>query len=432
MSKNDMTELMKACKQNDYDHVVYQVEVLKGDVNKQRKDGETALASAIHNKNLKIVKYLCENGANINLKDNVNNTALLHAIYVDSEIALYLIEKGADLTIKNKLNETPMHFAAMSGDLFICKILIDRGLDINVTNKNNHTPIMLAAGNKHIKLVRLLLENKADINGEDINNDNLIHLCILNDMYDILLLLIGNRKNRVINNRNNNGESALFFAMKQNKIEYIKLLLKYGASLDTFDNQGKYPLLYAVEKNNFELCELLLKNGANPNLYFTWMGYISPLFSAMNNNNNEIKELLLKYGANDLPFCYIQNNNFYDFQDIIYKNNLNINTQNSNGETLLYFATDRNKINFVTFLLENGADPNICNKKEQNQSCLYKAVLNRNYEIFNLLINYNADYNHKLSTKESIYGKANRYCWSSKICDDLKELNAIESNEWDY
>lgn len=432
MAKNDMTELMKACKQDDYDHVVYQVEVLKADINKQRKDGETALYSAIHNKNLKIVTYLCEHGADINLKDNVGNTALLHAIFVDSEIALYLIKKGVDITIKNKLNETPMHFAAMSGDLFITKILIERGLDLNVTNKNNHTPIMLAAGNKHIKLVKLLLENKADINTEDINNDNLMHLCILNDMYDILLLLIGNRKNRVINNRNNNGESPLLFAMKQNKIQYVKLLLKYGVKTDTFDNQGNYPLLYAVENNNVELCELLLKHGANPNLYFTWMGYKSPLFSAINNHYNEIKELLITYHANDLPFCYIQNNNFYDFQDLIYKNKIDVNTKNSNGETLVYFATSRNNLKFVTFLLENGADPNICNEKEQNQSCLYQAVLNNNYDIFNLLMNYNADYNHKLSTKESIYGKANRYCWSSKICDDLKELNAIESNEWDY
>ena len=137
------------------------------------------------------------------------------------------------------------------------------------------------------------------------------------------------------------------------------MLLKYGASLDTFDNQGKYPLLYAVENNNVELCKLLLDNNANPNLYFTWMGYVSPLFSAMNINNNEIKELLIKYGADDLLFCYIQNSNFYDFQDLIYKNNININSKNSNGETLLYFATSRNNLKFVTFLLEKGADPNI-------------------------------------------------------------------------
>lgn len=432
MAKNDLTELMKACKQDDYDHVVYQVEVLKADINKQRKDGETALASAIYNKNLKIVKYLCENGADINVKDNVSNTALLHSIYHCPEIALYLIQQGADLTIMNKFNETPLHFAAMSGDLFICKILIERGLDLNIPNSRNHTPIMLAAGNKHFKLVKLLLESKADINIEDIHNDNLMHICILNDMYDILLLLICNRKNIVINNRNNNGDSPLFFAIKKNKIKYIELLLKYGASLNTFDNQGKYPLLYAVENNNVELCKLLLNYNANPNLYFTWMGYKSPLFSAMNNNNNEIKELLIKYGADDLPFCYIQNNNFYGFEDLIYKNKIDVNTKNSNGETLVYFASSRNALKFVTFLLENGADPNICNKKEQNQSCLYQAVLNNNYEIFNVLMNYNANYNHKLSTNESIYGKANRYCWNSQICDDLKELNAIECNEWDY
>lgn len=440
--KDGVSGLMIACMQNDYDQVVYQVKTLKSNINYQKEDGTTALMTAIYKKNLNIVKFLCENGADKNNKDYLNNTALMYAIYIHPDSAIYLIMHGADINIKNNLDETPMHFASMAGELFIMKLLYDRGAFINTHNVNKHTPLMMACGNKHINAIKFLVKNGADINVMDHNNDNLLHGCVHHGAYDILLYFLSNKNMTLINDRNYDNETALLYAVKQLKdtdnIKYVELLLKYGADPNiTSDKNGDTPLIYAIKNNNYELSELLLKYDANPNQYFRYTEYNSPLYYAVKNNNPDLMKLLFDNHANDLMYIYIEMDNYNIFKNLLGKKTINI--KNSNGETLLYFATSRNKINFVELLLENGADPNICNHKNRNESPLYQAIINRNYNIFKLLIKYNADYNHRLTINgilgstlgESIFGKADRYCWSSKICNDLKNLNAVLFYEWD-
>ena len=225
-------------------------------------------------------------------------------------------------------------------------------------------------------------------------------------------------------------ESSLMYAVKQEKIEYVKLLLKYGADTHTCNRNGETPLIYAVKKNNYKLTELLLKYGANPNTYFTSFNtYSSPLYFAIKNNNDDLITLLLNHKANDLMHILIHVDNYKEFSKLLTKDN--VNRKNNNGATLLYFAVDRNKIDFVKLLLEMGANTNICCELEQNKSPLYQSIMNRNYDIFRLLIKYYADYNHKIKNNESIRGKASRYCYDSNIYNDLKNLNAIESCEWD-
>jgi ankyrin repeat protein len=428
--ENDMTGLMIAVNLDDYDAVVYQIEILKVNPNHQRKNGRTALMYAISKNNLKIVTYLCENGANKDLQDEIENTAIMHAIYMcRTDIAMYLIMNGANINIKNELDEYPIHFASMMGNLLIIKMLYERGCKLNVYNNNHHTPLMMACGHKHLNCVKYLVQNGADINAEDNNNDNLLHGCIHNDVYDILLFLVTNKNNKIINNRNCNNMTPLSYAIKQNKMKYAELLLKYGADTHTCNLDGYTPLLYTTERNDFEGTKMLLKYGANPNTYFTWNGYASPLFNAFKNKNDELVKLLLDHGANDMMYIFILVDDYDNFNKLLNENNLNM--KNSNGATLLFFAADRNKLNFVKILLENGANPNISNKLEQNRSPLYQAMMNNNYDMFILLIKYKADYNHQLNNYESIRGRASRWCWTSGIYDELIKLNAIELNEWD-
>jgi ankyrin repeat protein len=51
----------------------------------------------------------------------------------------------------------------------------------------------------------------------------------------------------------------LFWAVRYNKPEVAKILLKNGAALDCRDGQGRTPLSYAAERNNDAMQRLLLE-----------------------------------------------------------------------------------------------------------------------------------------------------------------------------
>jgi ankyrin repeat protein len=407
---NDVTGLMIACLHENYDQVVYQVEKLKVNINHQKNDGSTALMIAIYKKNLKIVKYLCENGADKELRDYLNNTALIYAIYLSPECASYLIIHGSHINIKNNLNETPMHFAAMTGNLFIVKLLFERGSELNVFNKNKHAPLMMACGNKHFDVIKFLVSNGADINVVDDNQDNILHCCIHHNMYNALLFLLNNKNLNVLDSKNIDNISPLMYAIKKNKHEYVELLLKYGA---------------------------------NPNVHCPELTKV----------NIHIQNLLLKYKSEDILYHFITNDQYDLFTK--YLKVSEINKENNNGETLLFFCTKHNKLKFVKVLLELGADPNI-NTLYTNQSPLYHAIINNNYQMVKLLLEYKADYNNRLyqssmltyyerlaknsihfkdgyRLSESIFATAIRYCGgNSKIYKILQKLDPVLFYEYDY
>jgi ankyrin repeat protein len=264
-SKDKLSDLIIACVKQDYDQVVNLVEIKKVDVNFKTIDHQCAILHAVMKNNIKIVKYLHENGADINVIDAKNNNLLMMSIFLKfDDISAYLIINGINLNQTNKFNEKVVHFCAMHGNLFIMKMLFERGADMNSSNIRNHTPLIMSCGNKHAKCVKFLVENGIDVNGKDYKNDNLLHVCIQNNSYDIMLYFLI-KKCSVINDKNDNGDTALCFAAMQNKVEYVKLLLKYGA--DPNINNAKYrnesPLYHAVKNNNYNMVKLLIENNAN-------------------------------------------------------------------------------------------------------------------------------------------------------------------------
>jgi ankyrin repeat protein len=434
------TKLAKACLYDDYKQVVYLVETEKVDVNGKADDGKTPLMYAIYNKNMEISQYLLDNGADKNITDDKGNSALNYAITLSPNIAMHLIVNGADIHIKNVCDESAIHFASMQGDLVIIQMLYERGADLNVFNYNKHSPLMMACGNKRLKTVKYLVKNGADINATDNNNDSILHGCIYNDLYEILLFLLNNKNNKKINERNHINETPLLYAFKLRKFKYAELLLKYGADPNVWDIEGNIPLLISSYLNNTEVSEVLFKYGANPNLYYTDFTYSSPLYYAIKNDNPKLIQMILNHNANDLMFCYIELNNYDNFEQLLD----NVNLKNNNNETLLLFAARKNKLEFVKILLENGADPNFNIISNTNLSPLYYAVKNSNYEMVKLLIKYKANYDHRLCVYsgllsihgnseyilgESILGTAKKLC-NSNISNYLENLGAKLFYEW--
>ena len=176
------------------------------DVNAENNDKQTVLHLAlVSNKpNIDLVKYLLEDKEikqRLEAKDKFGFTALhLASFYGSLEILKELIKQGADINAKNNDEETILHLAARSkkpnidlvkyllknkdikqkleakekdgwaalhsaafaGSLEILAELIKQGADINASNNDEETILHLAARAEkpNIELIKYLLENK--------------------------------------------------------------------------------------------------------------------------------------------------------------------------------------------------------------------------------------------------------------------------------
>lgn len=113
--------------------------------NPNSPNDKSALLSALAFTNdREIASLLIEHGANVNAKDELNNSALHYTARAGSyEQAENLIKLGADVRAVNSDGNTPLHFAAKFGSYEIMHQLIDEGADINALNNDLDTPTHL-------------------------------------------------------------------------------------------------------------------------------------------------------------------------------------------------------------------------------------------------------------------------------------------------
>ena len=125
----------------------------------ERHGNTTPLMMAAYKGNLQEMKRLVENGADVNARNDVNNTALHFAagatpienqIYRGSpEAAAYLIEHGADLNAQNGTGITPLMDAIINDYLETVKLLIAHGADVNMVSRYNETALSMAILRAH-------------------------------------------------------------------------------------------------------------------------------------------------------------------------------------------------------------------------------------------------------------------------------------------
>lgn len=113
---------------------------------------------------LEEVKYLVENGADVNKTDNDGKTPLLMALreYTDN-IIIYLVENGADVNKADKHGDTPLLDACSNNSLKIVRYLIENGAQksINKANNTGSTPLYWACDHNNLELITYLVENGA-------------------------------------------------------------------------------------------------------------------------------------------------------------------------------------------------------------------------------------------------------------------------------
>jgi len=360
--------------------------------------GINSMFLAIQLKQLEIVKILIKYKFPLEIKEKQFEDTPLLAAMKCTEIASFLIDSGANIHAENKINDTPIHLATLLNNFEIVKKLTSKGADLNRMNIQSHNPIIFATGNGFTEIVKFLLEKNVDLYVYDVCKEPLLNICIHHNRLEIMELLLMKDIN-LVNMIDYNYSTPITIAAKKNKIEFVELLLKYGATPNPKKSVDFSPIFEAFENKNEQMIELLIKHGINKKHLFT---------------------------------MYVHSNKIDQIEIFIKNNPAIINQRIQDSNTALMLAALNNNMPLVELLLKNGADPNINNCL--NRSPLMESVFNGNYKMIKMLIYFKADINNReiLSySKEygnSILGLAKKI-YNQKIINYLESLDAIEAYE---
>ena len=124
------------------------------------------LLNATSDDDLDEVKYLLQQGADVNETDGSGNTPLLRAASRGHlEIMRVLIENGANINTRNKLGSTPLMMTLFSpyspGRALMMRMLLNRGADIDIKNNQGLSAMDIAVNLSRLDAIRILKEEAA-------------------------------------------------------------------------------------------------------------------------------------------------------------------------------------------------------------------------------------------------------------------------------
>ncbi|HMF16934.1 MAG TPA: ankyrin repeat domain-containing protein, partial [Gemmataceae bacterium] len=254
------------------------------------------LRSAVREGDLPVVQALLDGGADVNAKDEVGTTVLMHAV--------------------------------LDADLGVVKLLLSKGADANAQNKNGATALLWALHDPG--KVKLLLDHGAKIPEEAV--------------FVAASIPGGSRTLKLLADRGANlkvskgGFTLLGAASRGGDLDTIRFLIDYGADIGARTKSG-YTALYGAASwpDNAAMVSLLLDHSADPKTKVRISGLAADIFTpvmvaAMRGDAEALKPLLDR-GAD----VNVQGGDF--------------------GRTALLMATTSGREDVIKLLLDKGADP---------------------------------------------------------------------------
>lgn len=402
--------------------------------NAKDSKGQNILMYAVKNANLEIVRLLLDmNVIDLNAKDNNGNTALLIATQVgDIEKMRLLLSRGADVVAQNNDKETALLIAVKSKDNEKIELLIKYNalsknnlnsfdeivinryqMDLSLIKKqigairrkvekelqeltqtmiscgkseksrskfkealNNWkevnapiteeglTPLMYAAMNDKRSITEVLLTFKdIDVNAQwKGNNGTALSLAAVKGYGEIVDLLLSH-KDIQINLANKNGLTPLSYAIFRKQGSIAKKLIKHGADVNCQDEHGNSPIMNALSFGLVDILEELINAGADLNL-------------TNKNGRTPLMFLVTKISAEKINGKVVSSDCILEMLKILLRqNNINVNTQDNDGNTTLIIAAGEGQIKVVNELIKcKKVKLNIVNNKGNN--AIMEAIQN--------------------------------------------------------
>lgn len=269
----------------------------KLDVDERAPDGSTALQWAVYDGDVERVKALLKAGADVAVSNNYGANAMQLAAEVANVAMLeLLLDAGADADSPNPEDQTALMLVARTGNVEAARLLLSHGATIDAREQwGEQTALMWASARRHPAMMALLLDQGADPDAQSTARDYKRHVTAE-----------GRAKNM-----DAGGLTPLLYAIRENCLACVGVLIEHGVDLDKPDPEGVSPLLLAVLNSHWDIAKRLLEAGADVNQWD--MFGQGPLMAAVARRNqtavgpldplNEtegqtVVRLLLENGAN--------------------------------------------------------------------------------------------------------------------------------------
>jgi len=319
--------------------------------------GWTPLHYAARNSNCKIVKMLCEMGANLKMTGKWDFATAANAAKSTSFLATYHAPTGEN-------GWSALHLASTYAKFHCVQLLVEKDKTlIHAKTELNCNALHLAASNyAETDIVPYLVSCGLEPSEKDVNGANALHHAAEEGHIENLKWLLENFT-ELINEVEDRGWTALHFAAKKGNIEIVELLIESGADLKMRTLDGFNSLHLAVYHSHLEIVQkLILKS---PSLTSeTVFANISALHIAAGNADLKLSEFLVQSGMDPLETdsfgktCLhwaAENNKLANLKYFLHFHNGYVNVS-AQGCTPLHFATVNCSFEAIEYLAENKAD----------------------------------------------------------------------------
>ena len=267
----------------------------------------------IKNKDVEILKLIISHGANINLVDKCNFTALHHLFkntHPNKEIATVLLDLNPNLLIKNKY------------DRLFLNIFLDNCMDLDIFE-------MMLANNKIEGIIKKMFP---------------LHVLCRRKIGIPFLKLLIEKKIASVNSKNPQGNPPIFNLLQSKNFDLnlFHFFRCEGLEMNLINNNHQNMLhqsLY-LKSTPLEIIKFFIDNKTDPNIKDT--------------NEKTCFDLIIHHDKK------------FEIFDFILQNGLHINSICIGSKPILYYACERELFDWVDFLIERGADTSIIVDNNKN------------------------------------------------------------------
>jgi len=361
--------------------------------------------------------YLKGNPESILDKDEDNWSVI--SLLVHYDMPEYVEHILPMLTLEDLNKSTPLHplFVALEDkDTNFIKLLSKYdNVDFSFTYKNNENIIHYLLYRDYPEVALELLENNKLANVFTISNDNkqLLNIAIEKKYHDIIDFITSQ-----IVFEDNFNESLIFDSIRFNNFDAFEKLYPYY-DIDKIDSIFNF----AIQNKDTRVINYIINSG-DILLGKEQIKQILPIIAEIHVDkekqeaSNEIIDFLFSIKTNFNSFINssgeniwmlaIQKENDYLFNKLVNENNENLNFEDINQQTPLFFAIEQLNVDYVKKILKRKANPNHTDYLKNNsllhainQECLSLHDLNNKLEIVKELLKYRADFNQKNINEDS-------------------------------